>query len=820
MPMKKLVVAAAFTVAAFAVPASARQAPSVAKPAPATVKPAVSHAPAVPVGMLPAEQTAMVKQYCAGCHSERGKAGGLSLASFDAATVVDHAETTEKMIRKLRAGMMPPAGARRPEPAAIDALATAFESRIDRAAALNPNPGSRPSQRLNRAEYARAVKDMLAVDVDVNAYLPADTISDGFDNIADSQTISSTLMEGYLRAASQISRLAVGDRNASAGSTTWKVPRTASQMRHVEGAPLGTRGGLSTLHVFPADGDYVFKIMLHMGPTGDLFGGPYRGEQIEVSINGERVALMDINPRMNEQDPNGMTMQTPKVHIKAGQHRLSAAFIQRFDGPADDLIMPIEHTLADTNIGEVFGTTALTHLRDFTVNGPLSVTGVSDSESRRRIFTCRPVSAAEEATCAATIVRKLATQAYRGPVQGDDFKELMAFYERGRKDADFEAGVRLAVQAILASPRFLFRMEQAPATLRAGQTYRVSDIDLASRLSFFVWGSVPDAELVKVAMQGTLQTPAVFSRQLKRMLADPRAEALSTRFASQWLRLQDVEKVRPDHHFYSYWDTTLSQALVRETELFVDSLIREDRPVTDLLTADHTFVNERLAKHYGIPNILGDEYRRVTIADPNRRGVLGQGSVLLLTSIADRTSPVLRGKWVMEVLLGSPPPPPPPNVPLLEETKAVDAGKTLSTRERMEEHRKNPACTSCHKVIDPLGLALENFDVTGVWRIKDNGVTVDPAGDLFDGTKLDGPVALRNALMKHQDVIMLSFTESLMTYALGRRVESYDMPTVRAIARDAKRNNYKFSSFISGVANSAAFRMGRVAAVETTTAEK
>ena len=781
--------------------------------------------------MLPAEQTALVKQYCAGCHSERGKAGGLSFASFDAASVVEHPETTEKMIRKLRAGMMPPAGARRPEPTVIGALASAFETRIDRAAALNPNPGSRPSQRLNRAEYARAVKDLLSVEVDVNAYLPADTISDGFDNIADSQTISSTLMEGYLRAASQISRLAVGDRNASPSSTTWKVPRTASQMRHVEGAPLGTRGGLSTLHVFPADGDYRFKIMLHMGPTGDLFGGPYRGEQIEVSINGERVALMDINPRMNEQDPNGMTMETPKVHIKAGQHRLSAAFVQRFEGPADDLIMPIEHTLADTNIGEVFGTTALTHLRDFTVEGPLSVTGVSDTASRRKIFTCRPTSAVEESRCAGEIVRTLAGQAYRGPVHADDFKELMTFYERGRKDADFEAGVRMAVQAILASPRFLFRMEQTPAALRAGQTgapgaaaatgwktYRVSDLDLASRLSFFVWGSVPDAELVRLAMQGTLQTPAVFDKQLTRMLADSRSAALSTRFASQWLRLQDVEKVRPDHHFYSYWDTTLSQALVRETELFVDSLIREDRPVTDLLTADHTFVNERLAKHYGIPNILGEEYRRVTIADPNRRGVLGQGSVLLLTSIADRTSPVLRGKWVMEVLLGSPPPPPPPNVPLLEETKAVDAGKTLSTRERMEEHRKNPACTSCHKVIDPLGLALENFDVTGVWRIKDNGVTVDPAGDLFDGTKLDGPIALRSALMKHQDVIMLSFTESLMTYALGRRVESYDMPAVRAIVRDAKRNNYKFSSFISGVANSGAFRMGRVAAVETTTA--
>ncbi len=361
-----------------------------------------------------AEQNALLKQYCVTCHNDRTKAGTMSLQAFDTANVLEHTELAEKMIRKLRAGMMPPAGARRPEPRRWPGWPAALETRIDRAAALNPNPGWRPSQRLNRAEYTRAVKDLLAMDVDVNQFLPADTISDGFDNIADTQTISSTLMEGYLRAASQISRLAVGDRNASASSTTWKVPRTASQMRHVEGAPLGTRGGLSVLHTFPADGDYLFKIMLHMGPTGDLFGGPYRGEQIEVSIDGVRVAMMDINPRMNEQDPNGLTMQTPTVHIKAGQHRVSAAFVQRFEGPADDLIMPIEHTLADTNIGEVFGTTALAHLRDFTVAGPMSVTGVSDTESRRRIFTCRPTSAPEESACAADIIRKLAGQAYRG----------------------------------------------------------------------------------------------------------------------------------------------------------------------------------------------------------------------------------------------------------------------------------------------------------------------------------------------------------------------------------------------------------------------
>src|SRR5262245_10751046 len=475
------------------------------KPAAAPVTPAVSHAP-VSGTLTVVEQNALVKQYCVGCHNDRNKdrTSGLSFQAFDAATITDRADVTERMIRRLRSGMMPPVGAKRPDQATINGLVNAFETKIDRAAALNPNPGWRPSQRLNRAEYQRAVKDLLAVDIDVNAYLPSDTLSDGFDNIADSQTISSTLMEGYLRAASQISRLAVGDRNASPTSATWKVPRTASQMRHVEGAPLGTRGGLSVLHVFPADGEYLFKIMLHMGPTGDLFGGPYSGEQIEVSIDGERVALMNINPRMNEQDANGLTMQTPTVNIKAGQHRVSGEFVQRLDGHARDLLVPIEHTLADTNIGEVFGTTALPHVRDFTVTGPVSVTGVSDTDSRRKIFTCRPTQAVQESACAATIVRQLASAAYRGPVTPDDFKELMAFYDRGRKGSasaeprrsssealraeagDFESGIRLAVQAILASPRFLFRMEQAPpvrvnAALKPGQSYRVSDLDLASR---------------------------------------------------------------------------------------------------------------------------------------------------------------------------------------------------------------------------------------------------------------------------------------------------------------------------------------------------
>ena len=775
-----------------------------------------------PGGMAVEAQTALVKQYCAACHNDRNKAntGGLSLQGFDAAAIVEHGATTEKMIRKLRTGMMPPPGARRPDATAITAMAEALEARMDRAAAANPNPGWRPSQRLNRAEYAAAIRDLLDLEVDVTTFLPPDTISDGFDNVADSQVISTTLMEGYLRAASQISRLAVGDRQASATTATWKVPRTSSQMRHVEGAPLGTRGGLSVTHVFPADGEYRFKILLHSGPTGDLFGGPYRGEQLDISIDGERVALMDINPRMNEQDPNGLNMASPAVHIKAGPHRVSAAFIAHFDGPVDDLMMPVEHTLADTNIGEVFGTTALAHIRDFAVEGPAVVTGVSETVSRRRIFTCRPTSAAEEAPCATEIVKRLASQAYRGPVSGEDFRELFAFYTQGRSKGDFEGGVRLALQAILASPRFLFRLESTPATVRAGQSYRIADVDLASRLSFFLWGTAPDADLLKAANAGTLRTDAGLDKQVRRMLADPRSEALSTRFAAQWLRLQDVEQVRPDHHFYSYWDTNLSRSMVRETELFFDSLVREDRPLLDLLTADYTFVDERLAKHYRIPNILGNEFRRVTLADPNRRGVLGQGSVLLLTSIADRTSPVLRGKWVMEVLLGSPPPPPPPNVPLLEETKAASNGKLLSTRERMEEHRRNPQCTSCHRVIDPLGLALENFDATGAWRVKDNGVAIDATGDLYDGTKMDGPVGLRQALLKHRDVIITSFTESLMTYATGRRIEYYDMPAIRAIVREAGKNDNRVSSFILGVVNSAAFRMSRAEPAATTVAEK
>jgi hypothetical protein len=775
--------------------------------------PMVRSQPSAAATMTLTESTAMVKEYCSTCHSDRAKAGGLSLASFDAAHSVEQAETAEKIIRKLRTGMMPPANAKRPAEDVLHTLASTLETHIDRTAARQPNPGWRPFQRLNRSEYARAVRDLLELDVDVAAFLPADTISGGFDNVSDAQAFSATLMEGYLRAASRIATLAVGDRNASPTEATYRVARTGSQLAHVEGAPMGTRGGISVVHVFPADGEYSFRMMLHSIPTGQLYGSTTRGEQIEVSVNGERVAVLDIDPRMSEADPNGMNLTTPRVHVKAGAQRVSAAFIQRWNAPVDDILAPIDHTMADSQIGSALGITTVPHMRDFNINGPFNVTGVSDSVSRRRIFSCRPTTAAEEAPCAADIVRRLATQAYRGPISAEDFEGLMGFYERGREDGDFEAGVRMAIQAMLASPRFLFRLEQAPTSLRAGQNFRVGDIELASRLSFFLWGTVPDAELVKVAMDGRLRAPGMLERQVKRMLADARATALAERFASQWLRLHDLARIHPDALLYPYYDHTLSLAMAQETKLFFDSLVREDRSLLELLTADYTFVNERLAKHYGIPNVTGSQFRRVPVTQDERRGILGHGSVLTLTSIADRTSPVMRGLWVMEVLLGTHPPAPPPNVPALDEVKS--STRLLSVREKMEEHRANPACTSCHRVIDPLGLALENFDVTGRWRIKDAEMPIDAAGELYDGTPINGPVGLRNALLKRKDVFLLSFTESLMTYAIGRRVEHFDLPAVRAITSRASTEDYKMSSFILGVINSDAFQMSRMEQTDT-----
>jgi hypothetical protein len=518
---------------------------------------------------------------------------------------------------------------------------------------------------------------------------------------------------------------------------------------------------------------------------------------------------------MSDVFERGFEIDSPLVHVKAGPQRVAAAFVPRFVGPVDDLMMPIDHTLVDMRIGTGFGITSAPHIQDLVIAGPMKVTGISDTPSRRKVFACRPTSADEERPCATETVRRLATQAFRGPVAAADMADLMAFYDQGRQGGDFENGIRMALQGILANPRFLFRVEQQPEALPAGGSYRLTDLELASRLSFFIWGTVPDPELIKAATAGTLKTTAGLDRQVRRMLADPKAAALATRFGAQWLRLQDVEKVRPDGILFPQWDQSLTESMREETERFFASLVQEDRSVLDLLNADYTFLNERLSRHYGFGNVTGPEFRRVALP-PNRRGVLTQGSVLMMTSVADRTSPVQRGKWVMQVMLGSPPPPPPPNVPALEETGGSKDGKVLSVRERMEEHRKNPACTSCHRVIDPLGLALEHFDVTGQYRIKDNGVPVDATGTLYDGSQMEGADGLRLALLKYKDALLASFTESLMTYALGRRVESYDMATVRAIQRDAVKQDYKISAFVQGVVRSQAFRMSRPAAPDTT----
>jgi hypothetical protein len=778
---------------------------------------APASAPAAPVMSYDAQNDA-IKQFCVGCHNDNLKKGELSLMTFDAARAGERAEIAEKMVRKLRAGMMPPKeAARKPDAATRLALVTALETTLDAAAAAHPNPGRRSFQRMNRAEYAAAIKALVGLDIDVSTYLPADTISASFDNIADVQMPSATVMQGYMRAAAHVARTAVGDPLADATSTQYDVPRTQSQKGRVEGAPFGTRGGTVVTHNFPADGKYKFQMLLHGEPAGLLFGRTVRDIQMEVAIDGERAALMKVDRWISESDPEGLTVTTPPIQVRAGARKVSATFIQEFEGVEDDLIKPIDHTLADTQIGVGYGVTTLPHLRNLAIVGPFDVTGVSDNAARRAIFSCRPTAANEDIPCARRIIERLATQAYRRPASVADVDELIPFYTQGAKAGGFENGIRTALQAMLSSLHFLFRVEETPATVRPGAIYKISDADLASRLSFFLWGSIPDKELIDAARRAELSQPLAFDKQVRRMIADPRSEALSTRFAAQWLRLQDLHKVEPDALTFPYYDELLATAMERETELLFDYLVHADRPVLELLTADYTFVNERLARHYGIAGVSGPQFRKVSYPDDTRRGVLGHGSILTLTSHGNRTSPVFRGKWVLEVLLGSAPPPPPANVPDLEETKGDKDGKLLSVAEQLAKHRASAFCSSCHNVIDPIGLALDNFDVTGSWRIKDRGVPVNASGELYDGTKLAGVADLRAALVARSDVVITHFTSMLLSYALGRRVEYYDMPTVRKIVRDAKLNDYRMSSLILGVVKSPAFRS---AMAETTDAGK
>jgi hypothetical protein len=803
--MKRFPVAALVTgssVVAVCVGLSGSSAPQ--STAPLAVRQAPAPAAAPPATSLTNPNDA-IRTYCVGCHNDKVRRGELSLASFDVMQAGEHPEVAEKVVRKLRTGMMPPReAARKPDAATRLSLVTALETTLD--AAAPANPGRRTFQRLNRAEYAAAVRSLFGLDIDVSKYLPADTISASFDNIADVQMPSATVMQGYMRAAAHVSRVAVGDPSIDASSTQYEVPRTQSQKGRVEGAPFGTRGGTVVVHNFPADGNYNFQLLLHGEPTGFLFGRTRPDIQMEVAIDGARVALLNVDRWMSEADPDGLTISTGPIHVRAGARRVAATFLQEFEGSEDDLIKPIDHTLADTQIGVGYGVTTLPHLRNLAVVGPFEATGVSDHPARRAIFVCRPTSPQEEVSCARRIVERLATQAYRGSVAPADVDALMPFYEKGAKAGGFEGGVRMALQAMLASLHFVFRVEEVPPTARPGTAYRISDLDLASRLSFFLWGTIPDAELIDIARRDGLSRPDMFDRQVRRMLADPRSDALATRFAGQWLRLQDLHKVEPDALSYPYFDESLADAMARETELLFDHLVRADRPALELLTADYTFVNERLARHYGIAGVSGPAFRKVSYPDDTRRGLLGHGSVLTLTSHGNRTSPVLRGKWVMEVLLGSPPPPPPADVPDLEQTKSAKDGRLLSVAEQLAQHRASPACSSCHNVIDPIGLSLDNFDVTGAWRIKDRGVPVNVTSELYDGTRLNGVADLRAALLTRSDVVVTHLTERLLSYALGRRVEHYDMPAVRKIVRDAKASDYRLSALILGVVRSAAFR--------------
>ena len=777
---------------------------------------------AVEPGGIEAAQ-AIVDGTCRRCHNDRMRTGNLSLAAFEVAKAVEQADVAERMVRKLRAGLMPPAGVRRPDESALIGLAEELETRLDAAAVANPNPGRRGFQRLNRAEYERSVRDLLAVDIDAGDYLPLDTKSNNFDNIADVQMLSPTLMNGYLRAASEISRLAVGDPAAGPVEAAYKVPRWVSQREQVEGAPYGSRGGVSVTHTFPADGEYRFRVSFHHETTGELFGSgraalhtAERREQIEIAIDGERAAAFDIDRWMHVSDRNGVNLWTHPIHVTAGPHRVSAVFVPQFDGPVQDLISPHDWSLASTSIANAYGFTSLPHLRDLAIRGPETVTGVSDTASRAGIFTCRPAEPEEARGCASEIVSRLGAAAYRRPLTRANHAALMALYDAGEGDGGFEAGVRMAIEGMLASPHFVFRFEEPPVDVPATASFPISDHDLASRLSFFLWSSAPDDELLRLATRQRLSDPDVLDGQVRRMLTDPRTEALATRFAAQWLRLPDLEALQPDVRVYPDFDEQLKWALQRETELFFLHLLREDRSVLELLDADYTFVNDRLARHYGIPGVVGPRFRRVPYpaGDP-RRGVLGHGSVLALTSYADRTSPVLRGKWAMEVLLGSPPPPPPPNVPDLEETVVADDGRLLSVRERLELHRASPACASCHRMMDPIGLALERYDVTGARRLWDNGSPIDASGELWDGTPIGSAADLRDALLQRPAPIVRTFVENLMAYALGRRLEHYDMPAVREIARAAAAADNRLSAFILGVVRTPAFRMKGGAAEES-----
>ncbi len=771
--------------------------------------------PAPAATLSPASERALLDKYCVTCHNEKLKTAGLMLDKTDVEHVGDGAEVWEKVVRKIHGGTMPPLGMPRPDQATLDGFASSLEVSLDRAAISRPEPGRAGMHRLNRAEYQNAIRDLLALKIDVASLLPADDESNGFDNMADVLRVSPSLLEQYLSASRTVGSLAIGDRGIGPVSQVYQVPPTLAQTEHIEGLPLGTRGGILIHQNFPLDGDYEFSVFLMRSIVGYMTGLEYP-HQFEITVDGVRIFLSHVGGEEDNKmmDTNlglaGNTIDARlrvRVPVKAGPHEIGVAFIAKNNSESVEPLQPFTRNL---DLQDMNGIPIIDHVQ---VTGPFAATGSGDTPSRRRIFVCQPKNESDELPCARRIISTLTRRAYRRPVTDADLEILLSFYQKGRNKGSFDAGIETALRLILSDPKFLYRIESDPANAVPGTINRISDLELASRLSFFLWSSIPDDELLTAATQGKLKDPVILQQQVKRMLADPKAEALVTNFASEWLFLRNLQSVNPAGEDFPNFDENLRQAFRTETEMFVGSVFREDRSVMDLLTANYTFVNERLAKHYGIPNIYGSQFRRITVTDDARRGLLGQGSILTVTSYPTRTSPVLRGKWILENILGTPPPAPPPNVPALKEND--EGGKITTVRERLEEHRRNPACATCHRVMDPLGFSLDNFDAIGQWRSKEAGLPIDASGQLADGTKVNGVVDLRRALLLHPERFVGTMTEKLMTYALGRGLEYYDMPVVRSIARDAARDDYRFSSIVMGIVKSTPFQMRHARETET-----
>ena len=785
--------------------------------------------PAAAAGQQPAAspaaspERALVDRYCVTCHNARRKAGDLLLEQVDVDRAAAHPEVWERVIRKLSTGAMPPPGLPRPEKAASDALVASLKASIDTAAAKAPKPGRPAVHRLNRIEYTHAIRDLLGLEIDGPSLLPADDSGYGFDNVADVLKVSPGLLERYLLAAQKITRIAVGDTKMRPASAMYKNPYLTllQDDRLDDDLPIGSRGGIVVRYYFPVNGDYVIKVRVQRNSL--THGGQVRGldedNQIDVRVDGQRVKVFTLGSRTDKQveyfDENfGRTENKPtdeglnlRIPIKAGTRVVSVAFEKRTlapEGIGPSVLPAASFALADARVGGLTVGKVEMGIDHIQIDGPFAATESGDTPSRRRIFTCRPKGRADEERCAASILSALARRAYRRQVTREDTDALLAIYRKGKDDGGFEGGIRWALETILVDPDFLFRIERDPAKTAAGTVYRISDIELASRLSFFLWSTIPDDELLNLAIAGKLRDTAVLERQVRRMLSDDRSRALLTNFFGQWLYVRNVATVSPDPKAFPNFDDSLRRAFQRETELFLGSQLAGDRPLLELLTANYTFVNERLARHYGIPKIYGSHFRRVALTDDRRAGLLGQGSILMVTSYANRTSPVVRGKWVLENLLGVPPPPPPANVPPFPENDGT--GQPRSVRERLEQHRKNPTCAACHSQLDPLGFAFENFDGVGQWRTTDAGSPIDASGVLPNGMKFTGPAEFRQVLLSQREAFLTTLTQKLLTYALGRGVEYYDMPAVRRIVADAGGNTARWSALILSVARSMPFQ--------------